>query len=119
MTFREKDEIILVVSHAKNCIYSAAGEAVPAIIALFLAHCVYMISTPESSMYPAFSKFLLQRPLLDQRDVPMFYLLFFTTSDEPVEDHKWTLKFLAEGLVRTQVSSRVSASFFVEFWCLL
>lgn len=116
MTFRERDEVILVISHAKNCVYSQQGEAIPAIIALFLSHCIYMISTPESSMYPAFSKFLLQRPLLDQRDVPMFYLLFFTTSDEPQEDHKWLLKFLSEGLVRSQVS--LLSSFTLSSWTL-
>lgn len=98
------DEVALVLSHARNCVYSSEGEAIPAISALFLANCIYVIGTPESPMYPAFSRFLLQRPLLDQKDVPMFYILFYSTSEEPVEDHKWLLRFLAEGLVRTQVS---------------
>jgi hypothetical protein len=102
-SFREKDEIILVLTHARNCIYSQDGEAIPAVIALFLANCIQIMATPESPLYPAFSRFLLQRPLLDQRDVPMFYLLFYSTSEEPVEDHRWLLKFLSEGLVRTQV----------------
>lgn len=72
-------------------------------IALFLANALQMVATPESPLYPAFNRFLLQRPLLDQRDVPMFYLLFFSASDDPLEDHRWLLKFLAEGLVRSQV----------------
>lgn len=94
---------MLVLTHARNCIYSLAGEAIPSVIALFLANCMHIIGTPESTLYPAFTRFLLQRPLLDQRDVPMFYLLFYTTSEEPVEDHRWLLRFLAEGLVRSQV----------------
>lgn len=65
-----------------------------------------MLSTPESTLYPAFSRFLLQRPLLDQRDVPMFYTLFYTTSEEPLEDQRWLLRFLADGLVRSQVRPR-------------
>lgn len=101
--FREKEEVLVVLAHARNCIYSQAGEAIPAVIALFLANCLQMISVPESPLYPAFSRFLLQRPLLDQRDVPMFYLLFYSASEEPEEDHRWLLKFLAEGLVRSQV----------------
>lgn len=103
LSFREKDEIILVLTHARNCIFSQAGEPIPAVIALFLANCIAIMGTPESALYPAFSRFLLQRPVLDQRDVPMFYLLFYSTSEEPVDDHRWLLKFLAEGLVRTQV----------------
>ncbi|ORY47184.1 ribosome 60S biogenesis N-terminal-domain-containing protein [Leucosporidium creatinivorum] len=102
LTFREKDEIVLILTQARNCIYSSAGEAIPSVIALFLANCMHIIGTPESTLYPAFTRFLLQRPILDQRDVPMFYLLFYTTSDEPVEDHRWLLRFLAEGLVRSQ-----------------
>lgn len=108
MTFREKDEITLILSHARNCVYSQQGEAIPAIIALFLANCMYLLGTPESTMYPSFSRFLLQRSLLDQRDVPMFYNLFYTTSEEPLEDQRWLLKFLADGLVRSQVSPTLS-----------
>jgi hypothetical protein len=103
LSFREKDEIVLVLTQARNCIYSSAGEAIPSVIALFLANCMHIIGTPESALYPAFTRFLLQRPILDQRDVPMFYLMFYTTSDEPAEDHRWLLRFLAEGLVRSQV----------------
>ena len=109
LTFREKDEIALILSHARNCVYSQQGEAVPAIIALFLANCMFLLGTPESTMYPSFSRFLLQRSLLDQRDVPMFYNLFYTTSEEPLEDQRWLLKFLADGLVRSQVSAASSS----------
>lgn len=108
LSFREKDEIVLVLTQARNCIYSAAGEAIPSVIALFLANCMHIVGTPESTLYPAFTRFLLQRPILDQRDVPMFYLMFYTTSDEPVEDHRWLLRFLAEGLVRSQVRAACS-----------
>lgn len=103
LKLREKDEITLVLTHAKNCFFDQSGEAIPAVSALFLANCIFVIGTPESPMYPAFSKFLLQRPLLDLRDVPMFYILFYSTSEDPVEDHKWLLRFLAESLVRNQV----------------
>ena len=101
-TFREKDELALVISHAKHCIFSPAGEPLPAVTALFLAHAMVLIGTTESTLYPATERFLLQRPLLDQKDVPMFYLLFFSTGDEPAEDRKWLLRFLADGLVRSQ-----------------
>lgn len=103
LPFREKDEITLIVNHARNCIFSQVGEPIPSVIALFLANCMAIAGTPESPLYPPLSRFLLQRSLLDQRDVPMFYLLFYATSEEPVEDQRWLFKFLAEGLVRNQV----------------
>lgn len=101
-TFKEKDELVLVITHAKHCIFSPAGEPLPALSALILAHSLAFIGQTESTLYPATERFLLQRPLLDQKDVPMFYLLFFSTGDEPVEDRRWLLRFLADGLVRSQ-----------------
>lgn len=106
-SFIEKDEIVLVLTHAKNCVYSPAGEAIASVIALFLANCLQILGTPESTLYPAFMRFLLQRAVLDQRDVPMFYIMFYSTSAEDSnEDHRWLLRFLTEGLVRTQVQCR-------------
>lgn len=72
---------------------------------LFLAHCIGMVGTPESPLYPAFNSFLLQRALLDQRDVPMFYLLLYSAGEDPAADHKWIIKFLGDALVRTQVGN--------------
>ena len=95
---------MLVLEHAKNCIYSPVGEPIPSVIALFLANCLQVLGAPESTLYPAFMRFLLQRATLDQRDVPMFYIMFYSASDDAEEDHRWLLRFLTEGLVRTQVT---------------
>ncbi|KAM0750489.1 hypothetical protein T439DRAFT_302525 [Meredithblackwellia eburnea MCA 4105] len=100
--FKEKDEVLLVLNHCRKCIYNQEGEPIPSLIALFLANCLHCITTPDSPLYPELSRFLLQRPTLDQRDVPMFYLLFYSASDEPRIDHHWLIQFLSEGLVRNQ-----------------
>lgn len=108
MTFREKDELELVLTQIRLSIYSQAGEPLPASIALFLAHCAALIGAPESPLYPTFTRFLLQRSTVDARDVPMFYsMLYSSNADEfaasPRDERLWMVRFLTEGLVRSQV----------------
>ncbi|GAA5853151.1 hypothetical protein JCM8547_000217 [Rhodosporidiobolus lusitaniae] len=107
LSFREKDELLLVLTQARLTIFYPAGEPIPASIALFLAHCTSLIGQPDSPLYPAFQRFLLQRATVDPRDVPMFYsMLYSSNTDEfaaaPREERKWMVKYLTEGLVRTQ-----------------
>ncbi|GAA5969225.1 hypothetical protein JCM3765_007248 [Sporobolomyces pararoseus] len=107
LTFRERDEVVLLLAHCRNATFSPAGEPIPSTIALFLAHCALQLGTPASPLYPAFTRFLLQRSTLDMRDVPMFYTMMFSSnSDEwaaaPREERGWMIKYLTEGLVRTQ-----------------
>ncbi|GAA6049204.1 hypothetical protein JCM3770_003309 [Rhodotorula araucariae] len=107
LTFRENDELNLVLTQVRLAIYSSAGEAIPASIALFLAHCIALVGAPESPLYPAFMRFLLQRSTIDARDVPMFYMMLFSSNaDEfaaaPREEKVWMVRYLTEGLVRMQ-----------------
>ncbi|BGO95132.1 hypothetical protein NBRC10512_006416 [Rhodotorula toruloides] len=107
LAFREKDELVLVLTQVRLTIYSQAGEAIPSSIALFLAHCVSLIGSPESALYPPFMRFLLQRSTMDVRDVPLFYnMLYSSNTDEyaaaPREERAWMVRYLTEGLVRSQ-----------------
>ncbi|GAA5826641.1 hypothetical protein JCM11251_002831 [Rhodosporidiobolus azoricus] len=107
LTFREKDELFLVLTQVRLSVYSPAGEAIPSSIALFLAHCTSLLGQPDSPLYPAFERFLLQRSTVDLRDVPMFYLMIYSSNSdefaaEPREERRWMVRFLTEGLVRTQ-----------------
>ncbi|KAK4329709.1 hypothetical protein RTBOTA2_005661 [Rhodotorula toruloides] len=107
LTFREKDELVLVLTQVRLTIYFQAGEAIPSSIALFLAHCVSLIGAPESPLYPPFMRFLLQRSTMDVRDVPLFYnMLYSSNTDEfaaaPREERAWMVRYLTEGLVRSQ-----------------
>ncbi|GAA5877773.1 hypothetical protein JCM3774_000753 [Rhodotorula dairenensis] len=107
LTFREKEELELVLTQVRLTIYSQAGEPLPATIALFLAHCISLLGAPESPLYPTFMRFLLQRSTIDARDVPMFYsMLYSSNADEfaasPRDERAWMVRFLTEGLVRTQ-----------------
>ena len=54
-------------------------------------------------MYPIINKFLLQRPLLDLNDVPVFYSLLFNSSEGHRKERAWLLRLLVEGLVHKEV----------------
>ncbi|SCV67542.1 BQ2448_5153 [Microbotryum intermedium] len=102
--FPEKDELALVLHMVRQCIYSVKGDAIPAVISLFLCCCVFALGSPTSTLYPAFMRFLLQRSKIDQRDVPMFYATLFASTELPEDDRKWLVQFLGHGLMRTQAS---------------
>lgn len=67
----------------------------PAFSALFFAHALRSIFYPSSFLYPIASRFLLQRPEFDIRDVPMLYsLLYSSESGQWQKERTWMLKFL-------------------------
>jgi Nucleolar pre-ribosomal-associated protein 1 len=47
----------------------------PKLISLFLAKCLPILMEPRHILYEKVNSFLLQRPSLDLRDIPMFYSL--------------------------------------------
>ncbi|CAG8557822.1 4276_t:CDS:2, partial [Dentiscutata heterogama] len=83
--FREKSQILLLLNSLKNSIVDRDNEnkllqRIPTIISVFIAHALNIFTNPAHFMYPIINKFLLQRPILDLEDVPMFYNLFHTSS---------------------------------------
>ncbi|KAM0791109.1 hypothetical protein ACM66B_004398 [Microbotryomycetes sp. NB124-2] len=99
---KERDEMMLVLTQTRMCLYSPVGEPIPAIIALFLSEAMATIGRPSSPRYPLFVRFLLQRPVLDQKDVPMLYQMFYSTSEQPLQDRVWILRMVEMGLCRSQ-----------------
>jgi hypothetical protein len=93
---------MLVLHHAQS-IVTDDDTPVPALITLFLAHCLSAIATPEHFLYPVFGRFLLQRPLIDTRDVPLFYNLLYSSGESSKKDLHWLIRFLSDGLQRSEV----------------
>ena len=48
----------------------------PGVVAAFAAEALGVVRKPTHALYPAVNAFLLQRPLLDLGDAPMFMELF-------------------------------------------
>ncbi|MBW0467856.1 hypothetical protein O181_007571 [Austropuccinia psidii MF-1] len=95
-------DILLPLNHFRR-LHSAgenkhAAANTPPLITLFLARSLKVFcSTPESSLYPSMSRFLLHRALIDSADVPMLYSMLYS-DNSPTEHHVWLLKVLRDGL---------------------
>ncbi|KAF8308276.1 hypothetical protein DL93DRAFT_2119068 [Clavulina sp. PMI_390] len=109
--FQERDEVLLLLRLARDAMtppLSQHGDEIPAsarlstIHALLLAHGLRCIFYPSNSMYPLIMQFLLQRPELDTRDVPMLFASLYSTSDEWRQERAWFLRFIADGMTQSQ-----------------
>jgi hypothetical protein len=79
--------------------------SVPPLITLFLSRCLSLFCTaPESALHQPLSRFLLQRAVIDGKDVPMLYSLLYSSADLPSEGHLWLMQMLHDGLGTTLVS---------------
>ncbi|KAK4052637.1 hypothetical protein OIO90_004265 [Microbotryomycetes sp. JL221] len=99
---KERDELMLVLTQTRHCVFSPSAEPIPSIIALFLCETLATLGRPASPFYPMLVRFLLQRSTLDQKDVPMLYQMIYSTTDQPFEDRIWILNLIEKGLMRSQ-----------------
>ncbi|CAG8444868.1 16777_t:CDS:10 [Acaulospora colombiana] len=100
--FREKKQVLLLLNSLKNSIVERRDgkppQRLPTIITVFFAHALNIFTNPAHFMYPLINKFLLQRPLIDLEDIPMFYSLFHSSSDNHQKERVWILRLLSAGL---------------------
>lgn len=102
----DASEILLPIEHFRNLHVSSDENGkvtcVPPLITLFLSRCLKVFcSTPESVLHQPLSRFLLQRAVIDGKDVPMLYSLLYSSADMPSESHLWLVHMLRDGLCRT------------------
>lgn len=108
--FQEQDHLQLVLEALRNCLPATeAGEEatlpppLPSTTTLFVAHNLRALGAPATFTYPIFSRFLLQRPLLDAGDVPLLYNMLHSDADEHKQERVWMLRFLRDTLRGRQV----------------
>jgi hypothetical protein len=77
------------------------------LIALFFAHTLRAIGNPATFLYPAASRFLLQRPQLDAGDVPLIYSMLYSSDEDWKQERSWVLRFLRDGMRSAEVSRPV------------
>ncbi|KAG0230650.1 hypothetical protein BGW41_002440 [Actinomortierella wolfii] len=99
---REKNQVMLVLDSLKNSIVEREdGQApprIPSVITLFVTHAIVSVLRPDHFMYPHVNKFCLQRPTMDLEDIPMFYSLFNSSSDNYRKERVWILRLLSGAL---------------------
>ncbi|KNZ61053.1 hypothetical protein VP01_1459g2 [Puccinia sorghi] len=102
----DASEILLPLEHFRY-LHVANEETgkimnIPPLITLFLSRCLSLFCTaPESALHQPLSKFLLQRAVIDAKDVPMLYSLLYSSADIPSEGHIWLMQMLQDGLCTT------------------
>ncbi|CAO3573240.1 unnamed protein product [Mortierella alpina] len=100
-TLREKNQLLLLLNALKNSIVDredGMAPRLPATITTFVAHALATLLRPDHFMYPHINKFCLQRPTIDLEDIPMFYSMFNSSSDQHRKERVWMLRLLAASL---------------------
>ncbi|KAF9968574.1 hypothetical protein BGZ70_002099 [Mortierella alpina] len=100
-TLREKNQLLLLLNALKNSIVDredGMAPRLPAAITTFVAHALATLLRPDHFMYPHINKFCLQRPTIDLEDIPMFYSMFNSSSDQHRKERVWMLRLLAASL---------------------
>ncbi|TPX31859.1 hypothetical protein SmJEL517_g04918 [Synchytrium microbalum] len=103
--FKERNQIKLILDGLKNAIPDTSYR-VPTVSALFVALSLPLMLKPESSLFPLINRYWLQRAVVDLEDVPMYYELFFSGSDDCRRERSWMLRVLVNGL-KTEQDYRV------------
>ncbi|KAJ3019834.1 hypothetical protein HKX48_001709 [Thoreauomyces humboldtii] len=109
---KERNQIMLVLDGLRNAVVvrvdamiskyatprSGETQRVPSIMALFVAQTLRVVLKPDNQMYPLVNRFFLQRPVVDMEDIPMFYELFYSATDNSRKERVWMLRLLCSGL---------------------
>lgn len=80
-------------------------DRVPFMMALFFAHAFRTIGEPSSYLYPLVSAFLLRRPIMDFKDVPMLYDLLYAAGQGSRRERRWMVRFIRDSVRSRSVSS--------------
>jgi hypothetical protein len=92
---KERNQLMLLLHSFGSSLPSDQSPRVPRIICSFVAQAAIILTKPESFMYTAINRFLLQRPAIDLTDIPLFYECIYADKKEQL----WMLKLLANSQV--------------------
>lgn len=109
--FQEHDEVLLVLTLARDAVPGLAAKPdvdgpitarLSTVHALLLAHALRGTFYPSNTMYPLMMQFLLQRPEIDTKDLPMLFASLYSTSDEWRQERWWIIHFIADSMASSQ-----------------
>ncbi|CAE6436478.1 unnamed protein product [Rhizoctonia solani] len=106
--FQERNQLIYTLDLLRNLIPqpdttpSQSIPRLPTYTTLLLSHALRNVFSPATPLYPLISRFLLQRPEFDPKDVPLLYTLLYSSSGEWRRERGWMLRFLADGMRSTE-----------------
>lgn len=98
---KERNQVMLLLKSLRNAIPIEKQDEIspiPSLITSFAAQALMILLKPESDMYPMINQFCLQRPILDLEDIPLFYSLFYSNTQDHRKERIWILRLLLNGL---------------------
>ena len=95
--FKEAEQICYLLSVLRDAI-DEDFVRIPSILSSFCKEAIYILHRPEHFLYTTVNKFILQRPIIDLQDVPMFYQLFNSSSANFRKERGWILRLIRDGL---------------------
>jgi Nucleolar pre-ribosomal-associated protein 1 len=98
---KERNQVMILLHFLRNAMPIEKEDEItpiPSLIASFVAQALIILLKPESDMYPVINQFLLQRPVLDLEDIPLFYQLFYSSTEDGRNERVWMLRLLKNGL---------------------
>ncbi|XP_048577840.1 nucleolar pre-ribosomal-associated protein 1 isoform X2 [Nematostella vectensis] len=99
--FRERKQIQLLLECFRDGLTDACAR-VPCVVTRFVARASHVLLRPDHSFYMLINSFLLSRPAIDPREIPMFYTLFNSSSMQHRNEQSWMLQLLVEGMRDSQ-----------------
>lgn len=95
--FREKKQIFHLLTYLKNSITEEFCR-LSTLMTCFVARVAHILLKPEHPFYIMMNSFLLQRPALDLRDLPLFYNMFNSSTMQHASERSWMLQLLVDGM---------------------
>ena len=80
----------------------------PVLITTFLAHVLRTLASPSNTLYPAVSRFLLQRSVFDPVDVPMLFGMLYASGEGHKRDRAWIVRLIRDAARSDAVSEMVT-----------
>ncbi|XP_063677457.1 uncharacterized protein LOC134813557 [Bolinopsis microptera] len=103
--FKEKAMCLYLFKMIENSITSVE-ERLPHLSVYFLGRMLHALFTPHKHIYQNICHFLLQRPVFDFHDVPMFYGMFCSSNLYFKQDQNWLLEILCVA-VRDEIDYKI------------
>lgn len=108
ITLHERDHALYILDVLRRMLpppSSTTGQPavprLPTYITLFLAHAMRCVFYPQNFQYPNIMRFMLQRPELDTKEVPLLYTSLYSSSDDWRRERSWVVRFLGDGMVNS------------------
>jgi len=95
--FKERSQVMYLFMLIKNSI-DEEYKRWPTLWSIFVIRYLYILLKPDHPMYSTVNRFILQKPVMNMREFPLFLPLFNSSTMQQHTERTWMLKLLRNGL---------------------